>query len=158
MWRWLWFTGRWLSAGGIPLSPWISRLVYTFFFLFLTKSTFQSLKVVGAVGRFVSRWCSALWLLTSPFLVARLCSVSLVVRFLLVWLTEHKRATGKGDVNNHIAQHHLTYSTNYFQRLTLESWFTYLERTPLNRCQPLPAPYKRLIHGINITNEPNRTT
>ena len=52
----------------------------------------------------------------------------------------------------------LTYSTNYFQRLTLESWFTNLEQTPLNRRQPLPAPYKRLIHDINITNEPNRTT
>ena len=87
-------------------------------------------------------------------------------------LTEHKRAKRKRDVNNHIAEHHrltnhtidwdsaqcLTYSTNYFQRLTLESWFTNLEQTPLNRCQPLPAPYKRLIHDINITNEPNRTT
>ena len=51
-------------------------------------------------------------------------------------LTEHKRATRNGDANNHIAVHHqltnhnidwdsaqcLTYSTNYFQRLTLESW------------------------------------
>ena len=87
-------------------------------------------------------------------------------------LTEHKRATRNGDVNNHIAEHHrltnhtidwdsaqcVTYSTNYFQRLTLESWFTNLEQTPLNRCQQLPAPYKRLIHDINITNEPNRTT
>ena len=86
--------------------------------------------------------------------------------------TEHTRVTRKGDVNNHIAEHHrlmnhtidwdsaqcLTYSTNYFQRLTLESWFTNLEKTPLNRCQPLPAPYKRLIHDINITNKPNRTT
>ena len=58
--------------------------------------------------------------------------------------TEHKRATRKGDVNNYIAEHHrltnhtiywdsaqcLTYSTNYFQRLTLESWFTNLEQTP----------------------------
>ena len=83
-----------------------------------------------------------------------------------------KRATRKGDVNNHIAEHHwltnhtidwdsvqyLTYSTNYFQWLTLESWFTNLKQTPLNRCQPLLAPYKRLIHDINITNEPNRTT
>ena len=47
-------------------------------------------------------------------------------------LTEHKRATRNGDVNNHIAVHHqltnhnidwdtaqcLTYSTNYFQRRT----------------------------------------
>ena len=29
----------------------------------------------------------------------------------------------------------LTYSTNSFQRLTLESWFTNLEQTSLNRCQ-----------------------
>ena len=50
-------------------------------------------------------------------------------------LTEHKQATRNGDANNHIAVHHqltnhnidwdstqcLTYSTNYFQRLTLES-------------------------------------
>ena len=53
---------------------------------------------------------------------------------------------------------YLTYSTNYFQRLTLESWFTNLEQTPLNRYQPLPAPYTRLIHDINITKESNRTT
>ena len=56
-------------------------------------------------------------------------------------LTEHKRATRNGDVNNHIAEQHLqtkhridgdsatciTYSTDYYQRLTLESWFTNLE-------------------------------
>ena len=47
------------------------------------------------------------------------------------------------------------YSTNYFQRLTLESWFTNLEQTPLNRCQQLPAPYKRLINDVNKpTNSP----
>ncbi|CAH3040605.1 unnamed protein product, partial [Porites lobata] len=77
-------------------------------------------------------------------------------------LTEHKRATRNGDVNNHIAEHHLktkhqidwdsatciTYSTDYYQRLTLESWFTNLEQTPLNRSQQLPAPYKRLIDEI----------
>ena len=77
-------------------------------------------------------------------------------------LTEHKRATRNGDVNNHIAEHHLqtkhqidwdsatciTYSTDYHQRLTLESWFTNLEQTPLNRSQQLPAPYKRLIDGM----------
>ena len=62
-------------------------------------------------------------------------------------LTEHKRATRSGDVNNHIAEHHLqtkhqsdwdsatciTNSTDYYRRLTLESWFTNLEQTPLNR-------------------------
>ena len=82
-------------------------------------------------------------------------------------LTEHKRATKNGDANNHIAVHHqltnhnidwdsaqcLTYSTNYFQRLTLESWYTNLEQTPLNRCQQLPAPYKRLIHDGNGTDK-----
>ena len=82
-------------------------------------------------------------------------------------LTEHKRATKNGDANNHIAVHHqltnhnidwdsaqcLTYSTNYFQRLTLESWYTNLEQTPLNRCQQLPAPYKRLIHDGNETDK-----
>ena len=66
--------------------------------------------------------------------------------------TEHKRATRNGDVNNHIAEHHLqtehqipdldsatriTYSTDYYQRLTLESWFTTLEQTPVNRSQRL---------------------
>ena len=57
-----------------------------------------------------------------------------------------------GDINNHIAEHHLqtnhridwdsaeciTYSTNYYQRLTLESWFTkglftWREGAPANR-------------------------
>ncbi|CAH3040060.1 unnamed protein product, partial [Pocillopora meandrina] len=51
-------------------------------------------------------------------------------RNLTTRLTEHKRATRKGDVNNHITEHHrltnhaidwdsaqcLTFSTNYFQR------------------------------------------
>ena len=71
-----------------------------------------------------------------------------------------QQATKKGDVNNDIAEHHLktsqtidwdsatclTYSTDYYQRITLESWFTNLEQTALNRCQPLPAPYKRLLN------------
>ena len=69
-------------------------------------------------------------------------------------LTEHKKVTRNGDVNNHIAEHHLQtkhqidwYSDSY-QRLTLESWFTNLEQTPLNRSQQLPAPYKQLIDEI----------
>ena len=88
-------------------------------------------------------------------------------RNLNVRLTEHKRATRNGDINNHIAEHHLqtnhridwdsakciTYCTNYYQRLTLESWFTNLEQTPLNRCLQLPAPYKRLIDNNNETNK-----
>ena len=77
-------------------------------------------------------------------------------------LTEHKRTTRNGDVNNHITERHLqtkhqidwysvtciTYSTDYYQRITLESWFTNLEETPLNRSQQLPAPCKRLIDEI----------
>ena len=78
-------------------------------------------------------------------------------------LTEHRRATRNGDINNNIAEHHLqtnhridwdsatcvTYNTNYFQRIVLESWFTNLEQTLINRCLQLPAPYKRLIDDIN---------
>ena len=81
-------------------------------------------------------------------------------RNLNIRLTEHKRATKNGDVNNHIAEHHLhtnhridwdsaecvTYSTDYYKQLTLESWFTNLKQTPLNRCQQLPAAYKRLVN------------
>ena len=83
-------------------------------------------------------------------------------RSLSTRLTEHKRAKRNGDVNNHFAKHHLqtkhqidwdsatciTYSTDYYERLTLESCFTNLEQTPLNRSQKLPAPCKRLIDGI----------
>ena len=77
-------------------------------------------------------------------------------------LIEHKWVTRNGDVNNHIAEHHLqvkhqidwdsatciTYSTDYYQRPTLESWFTNLEQMPLNCSQQLPAPYKRLIDRL----------
>ena len=78
-------------------------------------------------------------------------------------LTERKRATRNGDVNNHIADHHLqtkhqidwdsatciTYSTDCYQRLTLERWFINIEQTPLNGSQQLPGPYKGLIEGLN---------
>ena len=40
------------------------------------------------------------------------------------------------------------YTTDHYQLLILESWFTNLEETPLNRSQQLPAPYKRLIYEI----------
>ena len=48
------------------------------------------------------------------------------------------------------------------KRITLESWFTNLGQTPLNRCQQLPAPYKRqqdrqsVDEPTNFTN--NRST
>ena len=77
-------------------------------------------------------------------------------------LTEHKRAMSNGNVNNHIAEHYLQMKHQinwdsatlyyvfykYYQRLTLESWFTNLEQMLLNRSQQLPAPYKQLIDEI----------
>ena len=76
----------------------------------------------------------------------------------------------KKKKEKNIAEHHLqtdhridwdsaeciSFSTDYYQRLTLESWFTNLERTPLNRCQQLPAPYKRLINDKQ--NKPDKQT
>ena len=73
--------------------------------------------------------------------------------------TKNKRATRNGGTNNHVGKQHsktnhrigwdsakcVTYSTDYYQRITLESWLTNLEQAPLNRCQQLPARYKRLI-------------
>ena len=76
--------------------------------------------------------------------------------YFFLWFSEHHR------LMNHTfdwdSAQCLTYSTNDFQRLTLHSWFTKLEQTPLNKCQPLPAPYKRLSHDINIINEVKRKT
>ena len=46
----------------------------------------------------------------------------------------------------------ITYFTDYYQRLTVQSWFTNLEQTSLNCSQQLPAPYKRLIDGLSKTN------
>ena len=70
--------------------------------------------------------------------------------YVQIRLTERKRATKNGDVNNHRidwdSAECVTYSTDYYKRLTLESWFTNLEQTPLNRCQQLPAAYKRLVN------------
>ena len=95
-------------------------------------------------------------------------------RNLSTWLTKHKHTTRNGDVNNHIAEHHLktkheidwdsetcvTYSTDYYQRLTLESWFTNLEQMLLKCSQQLPAPYKRLIDEIkqNLLRENDNLT
>ena len=42
----------------------------------------------------------------------------------------------------------VTYSTRYQQQLTLESWYTNSEQEPLNRCQQLTPPYKRLKHDL----------
>ena len=49
----------------------------------------------------------------------------------------------------------VTYSTDYYKRLTLESWFTNLEQTPLNRCQQLPAAYNFKVakETANVTKK-----
>jgi len=47
----------------------------------------------------------------------------------------------------------VTDSTNLYQQITLESWFINLEQTPLNHCQQLPAPYKRVIDDNNRTDK-----
>ena len=47
-----------------------------------------------------------------------------------------------------------TRNTNYFQQVTLESWYTILQQTPLNRHrQQVPVSYKRLIHAVNETDK-----
>ena len=89
--------------------------------------------------------------------------ISKTGRNLNVRLTKHRRATRNGDLNNNIAEHNLqtnhrinwdsaecvTYSTNYYQQIVLESWFTNLEQTPLNRCLQLTTLYKLLVNNIN---------
>jgi len=45
-----------------------------------------------------------------------------------------------------------TYSTDYYQWITLKNWFTNLEQTPLRHCQQLPARYRRLIDNNTKTN------
>ena len=108
-------------------------------------------------------WFLTLWL---DFLHLTCCDchatyISEAGRNLNTRLTEHRRATRNGD--NNIAEHHLqinqridwdsatcvTFSTNYYQRIILESWFTNLKQTPINRCLQLPTPYKWLIDDIN---------
>ena len=43
------------------------------------------------------------------------------------------------STSNRLGLCHMTDSTDYYQQLTLESWFTNLEQTPLNRSQQLPS-------------------
>ena len=76
-------------------------------------------------------------------------------------LLNRKRSTRNGDLKK-CNEHHLqtkhqidwdsatctTHSTDYYQRLILESWFSNLKQTPLNRSQQLLTPYKRLIDEL----------
>lgn len=71
------------------------------------------------------------------------------------WLNANERREFMtGDINTNIADYYLqinhridwdsaecvTYSTNYYQRIVQESWFTNLKQTPLNLCLQLPTP------------------
>ena len=90
-------------------------------------------------------------------------------RTLTTRLGEHQTATDKEDLTNKIAQHHrktehdinwdsvtcLTHSTDKDQRLTLESWFTNLQPSPLNRSRKLPAAYERLLQSEYRTADEN---
>ena len=85
---------------------------------------------------------------------------------------QHRIATKNGDNKNNMAEHEhhlqtdhridwdsaecISFSTDYYQQLTLEIWFTNLERTPFNRCQQLPATYKRQINDKQ--NKPDKQT
>ena len=51
----------------------------------------------------------------------------------------------------------LTHSTNYLQAWLWKAGLLTKKDSPRGY-QPLPAPYKWLIHDSNIINEPNRTT
>ena len=78
-------------------------------------------------------------------------------------MAEHKRATRNGDANNHIVVHHQlsnhnidwdsaqcsTYSAKYFQRLTLEIWYTNLEQ--IKRLLTDVNNYRRLINDLSTT-------
>ena len=54
----------------------------------------------------------------------------------LVWSEHHLQTNHR--INWDSAEY-IIYSPGYYQRLTLESWFTKLEKTPLNRCHQLPG-------------------
>ena len=69
----------------------------------------------------------------------------LEVNFKLLNIKTHLKTKHQIDWDSETC---ITYSTDYYQLLTVESWFTNLDQTPLNRSQQLPAPYKRLIDEI----------
>ena len=48
--------------------------------------------------------------------------------------------TSKHQIDSGDSATCITYPTDYYPRLTLESWFANLEQMPLNRSQQLPAP------------------
>ena len=94
---------------------------------------------------FVGQWCynylvCLTWLVSSTYWLNTIEPreivmpiITLLYMYIMNW--QNTSLTGKSSGQC------LTYSY-YFQRLTLESWYTNLEQTPLNRCQLPQAPYK----------------
>ena len=56
-------------------------------------------------------------------------------------------------LHHQLTNHNCSMPNLQYKQLTLESWYTNLEPTPLNRCQRLLAPYKRFIHCENETDK-----
>lgn len=90
--------------------------------------------------------------------VCKMLVVSLLGLFVLFVMRLTETSDGKWWCQ-HFSEHHrltnhiidwdsvqcLTFSTNYFQRRTLESCYTNLEQTPLNRCKQL-SPSCNILH------------
>ena len=81
------------------------------------------------------------------------CQASTQTSHEKLWCQQSHCCTSSTDKPQHWLRLCSVQSTNYFQRLTLESWYTNLEQTPLNRCQQLPVPYKQPIHDGNETDK-----
>ena len=81
-------------------------------------------------------------------------------------LKEHKRGTNKGDLNNNIAKYHLktnhtidcdsatclNYSTDYYQRIALESWFITLEQKLTQSLSTISRTLQMFIQQETVTN------
>lgn len=86
-------------------------------------------------------------------------------RNLTTRIKEHKRSTEVGDKTNNIAVHHmetkhridwesatcLDFTTNYFDRTFLESWYTNLDSNAINVCREFPRTYSRLLKNQKRT-------
>ena len=91
--------------------------------------------------------CYLSQIVRSPVVIVDV-TISLIVRLLMSTVTfaeQHLHTKHQIDWDSATC---IMYSSDYYQQLSLESWFTNLEQAPLIRSQQLPAPYKRLIDNI----------
>ena len=87
-------------------------------------------------------------------------------------IKEHKRCLLWRNWTNNIAVHHmrtehsidwdnatcLAYTTNYFERIFLERWYTNAEKNSINVYYELPATYSRLVANERQTRRERKTT